>query len=101
MSFETKKRSNDGRSNATFALGTFEVRNVRQLSEKCLTFTLRLPGLSLYNMRLIDGKKGNFITNGQSLGNDGKWYNNFSLYLSDEDTQKLIDAVMSEYEKSE
>ena len=38
------------------------VRNVRQVADNCLTFTLRLYGIDLYGMRLVEGEKSTFIT---------------------------------------
>lgn len=67
--------------------------NVRVLSDKLVSFTLRGKGVSLYNMRLIDSKNGMFITPPQEKGKDGKYYNQYAVYLSDDDETVLINAV--------
>ena len=83
-----------------FNLGdNWKVQNVRVVSEHLVTFTLRLEGLALYNMRLVEStKKENeyFISNGQYKGSDGKYYNSYAIYLDAADSRKIIDAVMNE-----
>ena len=74
----------------------WNVTNVREVSERVF-FTLNLPGLSLYNLRIVEYSKGDFIGmpqdwNGKK-GDQAEYYNKYSLYLSDEDTEKIIAAV--------
>lgn len=77
------------------------ITNVRVLAENVVTFTLKMHGLSLYNMKVVESTKGDtagqmFLSNGQSKGADGKYYNNYALYLSDEDKDRIIEAVCAE-----
>lgn len=69
------------------------VRNVRQVADNCLTFTLRLYGIDLYNMRLVEGQKGVFITASAQKGKDGKYYDNFRVYLDDAAAKAVENAV--------
>ena len=77
------------------------ITNVRVVAENVVTFTLKMNGLSLYNMKVIESPRGDtagqmFLSNGQSKGADGKYYNNYALYLSDEDKDRIIEAVCAE-----
>lgn len=78
-----------------FDLGTeWEVKNAREL-EFGTFFTLSLPGLALYNLRVVPaGKKYEaFIAMPEDKGKDGDYYKRFALYLTDEDTETVIAAV--------
>ena len=65
-----------------------------------------MRGLSLYNMKVTESTKDEtagkmFLSNGQSKGSDGKYYNNYALFLSDEDKDLIIKAVCAEANKDE
>lgn len=78
-----------------FDLGNeWEVVNAREL-EFGTFFTLSLPGLSLYNLRVVPaGRKYDaFIGMPEDKGKDGEYYKRFALYLTDEDTKAVLDAV--------
>ena len=77
------------------------VTNVRAVAGNVVAFTLKMNGLSLYNMKVIESTRGDtagerFLFNGQSRGADGNYYNNYELYLSDEDRDRIIEAVCAE-----
>ena len=74
------------------------VRNVRQVADNCLTFTLRLDGIDLYSMRLVDGAKGVFITASAQKGKDGKYHDNFRVYFANDAAQAVEDAVREAYD---
>lgn len=78
-----------------FALGDdWEVKNARQLDFGTF-FTLQLPGLALYNLRVVpEGKNYDaFIAMPEDKGRDGDYYKRFALYLTEEDTAAVISAV--------
>lgn len=78
-----------------FDLGKeWEVKNVRKLDFGTF-FTLQVPGLALYNLRVVPaGKKYDaFIVMPEDKGKDGDYYKRFALYLDEEDTQAVIEAV--------
>lgn len=78
-----------------FDLGKeWEVKNARKLDFGTF-FTLQLPGLALYNLRVVPaGKKYDaFIGMPEDKGKDGDYYKRFALYLDEEDTQAVIEAV--------
>ena len=74
------------------------VRNVRQVADNCLTFTLRLYGIDLYGMRLVEGEKSTFITASANKGKNGKYYDNFRVYFAEDAAQAVKNAVCEAYE---
>lgn len=74
------------------------VRNVRQVADNCLTFTLRLYGIDLYCMRLVEGQKGSFISASAQKGKNGKYYDNFRVYFADDAAKAVEDAVLKAYD---
>lgn len=82
----------------TFSLKGMKVANVRRLSDTVIAFSLLGNGLGLYNLKVVDGSKGRFIGVPQTKGSDDKWYNQYAVYLSEEDQKKLIKKVDAELE---
>ena len=83
-----------------FTLGKeWEVKNVRAL-EFGTFFTLEMPGLALYNLRVVPAGKNydSFIGMPEDLGKDNKYYKRFFLRLSDEDTEAVLDEVAKQLE---
>lgn len=70
------------------------VANARVIGDTCITFSLRCQGFSLYNMKLCEGRDGYFIAPPSTKGKDGKFYNQYAVYLSREDEQRLIEDVL-------
>lgn len=76
------------------------VRNVRQVADNCLTFTLRFAGVDLYGMRLVDGKKSRFITASATKGKNGNYYDNYRIYLDDSGRNAIETAVLKAYDEN-
>lgn len=74
------------------------VRSVRQVADNCLTFTLRLYGIDLYNMRLVDSAKGTFISASATKGKNGNYYDNFRVYFDDAAQAAVEQAVRTAFE---
>lgn len=103
MGFNVKGSKKESAERVNFNLKdtSWSITNVRVVSEHMATFTLKMHGLSLYNMKVTESTRGDtagqmFLSNGQSKGSDGKYYNNYALYLSDEDRDRIIEAVCAE-----
>lgn len=99
-------KENVGRVNFILKDSGWSITNVRVVTEHMVSFTLKMRGLLLYNMKVTESTKGEtagkmFLSNGQSKGADGKYYNNYALYLSDEDKDLIIKAVCAEANKDE
>lgn len=102
----SKKEETKERINFKLQGSGWAIANVRVVTEHMVSFTLKMHGLSLYNMKVTESTKGDtkgqmFLSNGQSKGNDGKYYNNYALYLSDEDKAMVIEAVCVEVNKAD
>lgn len=76
------------------------VRNVRQVADNCLTFTLRFAGVDLYGMRLVDGQKGRYITASSTKGKNGNYYENYRVYLDDSGRNAVETAVLKAYDEN-
>lgn len=108
MGFNIKGGKNDKVDRVNFDLkdSGWSISNVRVVTKHMVSFTLKMRGLSLYNMKVTESTKGEtagkmFLSNGQSKGSNGKYYNNYALYLSDEDKDMIIKAVCAEASKDE
>lgn len=103
---KSSKKENVERVNFDLQNSGWEIVNVRVVTEHMVSFTLKMHGLSLYNMKVTESTKDEtagkmFLSNGQSKGSDGKYYNNYALYLSDADKDMIIKAVCAEANKNE
>lgn len=108
MSFKVKSSKKEDSERVNFILkdSGWSIASVRVMTEHLVSFTLKMRGLSLYNMKVTESTKDEtagkmFLSNGQSKGSDGKYYNNYALYLSDEDKDLIIKAVCAEANKDE
>lgn len=63
------------------------------ISDRVCVFTLNVPGGTFLNLKVVDGKNGEFIAMPQSKGRDGQYYDLYRLYLSEKDAQRIIAAV--------
>ena len=96
MGFKTRDGKDDKQNKAKFDMIATEaiVQNARVVTDDLITFTLKCRGFSLYNMKLVNGKKGYFITPPSVKGINGVFYNQYAIYLSEEDEKNLIDSVL-------
>lgn len=63
------------------------------ISDRVCVFTLNVSGATFLNLKVVDGKNGEFIAMPQSKGRDGQYYDLYRVYLSEKDAQRVIDAV--------
>lgn len=72
------------------------VSGCRFLSDKVIAFTLNLPGLSIYNMKVIDGKNGAFVSPPQTKNNKSdKWVDTVGLWLDSDDEDAISQTVIN------
>lgn len=99
MAFNVKKNGNENSKKDRVCMDIksmgYEVTNVRVITDSFITFTLKFKGFALYNMRVVESKKTGepFISVPQSKGGDFRYYNQYAVYLSDEDQKMLINEV--------
>ena len=96
MGFKTRDGKEDKQNKAKFDMVATEaiVQNARVVTDDLITFTLKCHGFSLYNMKLVNGKKGYFITPPSTKSSNGAYYNQYAIYLSEEDEKSLIDSAL-------
>lgn len=73
-----------------------KVENVRVVDGKngdLVFFTLTINGVTIYNCRVATGKNGDFISFPQYKGNNGTYYNNVYVAISDEDSAKILAEI--------
>lgn len=63
------------------------------IADNIAVFTLNIPGASFMNLKVVQGKNGMFIAMPQTKGKNDQWYDQYRLYLSDKDQQRVIDTV--------
>jgi DNA-binding cell septation regulator SpoVG len=96
MDTSKAKKSNkkgDKGERKNIEVSSYEVQNVRVVDGKngdIVFFTLVLNGVTIYNCRVASGKNGDFISFPQYKGNNGTYYNNVYVSLSDEDSNKIL-----------
>ena len=69
------------------------IQAIHMVSDRICVFTLNVPGASFLNLKIVEGKNGMFIAVPQQKGRDGQYYDMYRVYFSDEDTQRIIEAV--------
>lgn len=85
-----KKETNE---KPRFKAEGMKVQNVRRLSEKAVAFSLNGGGLGLYNLRVVDGAKGKFISTPSEKGKDGKYYSVYAVYFDEKTEAAIIKRV--------
>lgn len=103
MAFAVNNRKNDAAPEVVKPKLTVEelreagasVSRARQLSDKVIVFNLRFGCVDLYSMRAISSAKGDFVAAGQTKGRDGKWYDNYRVYLDTAANNAIVKAVLS------
>lgn len=71
------------------------VSRARQLSDNVIVFNFRFGCVDLYGMRAISSDKGDFVAAGKTRGRDGKWYDNYRIYLDTDANNNIVKAVIS------
>lgn len=63
------------------------------IADNIAVFTLNIPGATFMNLKVVQGKNGMFIAMPQTKGKNDQWYDQYRIYLSDKDQQRVIDTV--------
>lgn len=100
MAFNVKAKK-ENKEITNYELGDFKVSNVRVVTPTFISFTLELKGLVLYNMKLVETKGGvRFVAPPSQKAKNGNYYNVYSLYLSKEDNERVMDTVLAQLEQT-
>lgn len=72
---------------------SFEILKATNFSWGC-SFNMILNGVTIYNCTVAESKEGKFFISFPSRkGSDGKWYSYVYFRFTDDDMQKILDAV--------
>lgn len=63
------------------------------IADNIAVFTLNVPGATFMNLKVVQGKNGMFIAMPQIKGKNDQWYDQYRIYLSDDDQQRVVDTV--------
>ena len=81
---------------------TFEVSHVRTLKSNDTFFDLKINGVNIYGCKAVEVPNYPvFIGWPQRKGTDGNYYNVCSIFLSPEDTAKIIAQVQAILDKED
>lgn len=79
-----------------FNIKGMRVGSARRIGNKgTIVFSLLGNGLGLYDLRIVNGANGQFIAAPQQRGKDGKYYAEYAIYLSKEDEERVMKAVIA------
>lgn len=89
-----RKRSAKKTERETIKVEAFKILRAHEFNNGNVSFDMEINGVSLYRLTVVSRKDGSgeFISY-PSYENNGKWYNYCYLALSDEDSDKIIQAV--------
>ena len=89
-----RKRSAKKTERETMKVESFKILRAHEFDNGNVSFDMEINGVSLYRLTVVSRKdgKGEFISY-PSYENNGKWYNYCYMALSDEDSDKIIQAV--------
>ena len=80
------------------------VSHVHEFDDGNVAFWLEVGRITIYGMRLIRHKKGDFIAfpsykvPGKKRGEEDRWYNHAYMRLSEQETDDIITMVEAEFE---
>lgn len=81
---------------------TFEVSHVRTLKSNDTFFDLKINGVNIYGCKAVEVPNYPiFVGWPQRKGSDGNYYNVCSIFLSPEDTAKIIAKVQEILDKED
>lgn len=92
-------KKNSEEKKPDFNITGMRVANVRKLSDTVIAFSLLGNGLGLYNLKVVNGSKGKFVSTPQTKGKDGSWYDQYAVYFAEGDQAKIIKKVESMIEE--
>ena len=70
-----------------------KVTRAKQFKDGGVVFDMQVNGVSIYGCRVIESKKGDFVSFPSYKGSDGKYYSHAWVKLSDEDTKAIVQQV--------
>lgn len=94
MAINFYRNTNKSDNRPTLNITGATVSGCRYLSDNVIAFTFGIPGFVIYNMKVVAGKRGPFLSVPQVKTNKGdKWIDMCGVFLSEGDTERVIQAV--------
>lgn len=96
MKKTTTNNSNSVSNTKYGTVDSFTVSRVRQVDGKngtVIFFSLVLNGVYINNVRVAEGKNGDFISLPQYRGSDGKWYSTVFFRFTEDDEAQILEEV--------
>lgn len=90
---ENKKNGQEEKN--TQKIWDFEVMRVKMWDNGGVSADIKINGISIYGVRVAEGKNGDFLSFPQRKGGDGKYYHIAYVRLCEEDQK----AILSEIER--
>lgn len=91
------KNGNEKKEVKTMALRDFSVRSARcgmtQDGKSWILADLEMNGITIYGVRVVEGKNGDFLSFPQRKGQDGKYYSIVYAPLCKEDQDAILAAI--------
>lgn len=74
-------------------VSSFEVKRANCTDNGLVFFDMVINGITIYGLRVVEGKNGDFIAFPSNKGKDGNYYNVVWCKFSDDDSNAIIKAV--------
>lgn len=91
-----------GASKMNTVITEFSVDRTHEFDDGSVCADLTINGVKIYGVRVVetqrDGKDVEFLSFPSRKGSDGKYYSHVYVPMSDEDQQKIIDAIWKKFE---
>lgn len=86
--------------NLTMARTIYSVENAKEWKDGNVTFNLVIDDfITVYNCKVIEGKKGDFLSFPQYKGKNGKYYSHAFVKLEDGEREDIIKEARKVAEK--
>lgn len=85
--------SKDNGSKKTMEIREYDVLRTKVFDSGNVVADIMLNGVSIYGVRVVEGKNGDFLSFPQRKGSDGKYYSIVYAPLSQDDQIMLLNAI--------
>ena len=72
---------------------TISVTRAHQFYDGSISFDMTVNGVQIYNNKLVEGKKGIFVSFPSRKGKDGKYYSYAFVQLSADDVKDIVSQI--------
>lgn len=87
------ENSNNGNKRETIEVKEYSILRVKVFDNGGVVADIKINGISIYGVRVVEGSKGDFLSFPQRKGADGKYYSIVYCPLSNDDQTMLLNAI--------